>query len=136
MSEKQEVSATDGPDFEMEAEWEVKQNVIIRKLNTKDFWAILKMFVKGGKDAMARLQSLDKEDSQGTMLVILDVGMQYAETELQEFLSSIANMSIEEYQEGDFDLTLTIMEQWIEQEDIPNFFNRAAGLIKKFYQPK
>lgn len=106
----------------------------VRKMNTADFWAILKMVSKGGKEAIAKLQGANGEAE--STYIIIDVCMEFAETELKGFLASLVGMKVEEYEKGDFDLTLAILEKWQEQEDLASFFKRAAGLINKFYKKK
>ena len=111
-----------------------EEKIIIRKLNTQDFWTIVKMVAKGGKEAIAKVQAA--QDSTESVMIIFDIAMEYAENDLIKFLASIANMTEDEYKNGDFDLTLKILEQWEKQEDLSNFFKRAAGLVKKFYPSK
>lgn len=110
------------------------EDLQVRKMNTADFWAILKMVSKGGKEAITKLQQASGEAE--STYIIIDVCMEFAETELKAFLAGLVNMSIEEYEQGDFDLTLVILEKWQEQEDLASFFKRAAGLINKFYKKK
>lgn len=132
MSEEKEVLVTE--ETEQETLSNSQANISIRKLNTSDFWALLKIIQKGGKEAFTRLK--EAEDESQSVIVILDVGMEYAEKELQAFLAGISQMTEEEFKAGDFDLTLTILEKWQEQEDLAGFFKRAANFIKKFLGKK
>lgn len=105
----------------------------IRKLNTADFWTLLNIIRKGGKDAMIRLQEANKQDDDGARaMIILDVGMEYAEKELTVLFADLAGMTVEEYLQADFDTTLAILEKLIEQEDIANFIKRVANLAGRF----
>lgn len=110
-----------------------QQTINIRPLNTKDFWAVLNILRKGGKDALSRLSEMDGEvTNEARGMYILDIGMEYAEKELAIFLADLAGMTKEEYENGSFDLTLTIIEQLAERENLADFFKRVAALAGKF----
>lgn len=104
--------------------------VTVRKLNTKDFWALLKIVKAGGKEAFSQLQEAKTNEQRAA--VILDVGLDFAENQLTEFIADLAGLTKEQYLEGDFDLTLTVLEKAQEQNDFADFFKRAASFIKKF----
>lgn len=109
----------------------------VRKLNNQDFWAMLQILRKGGKAAFARMQEADNaDDDMSRGMVLFDVGMEYAEAELIKLFSGLAGMTPEEFKEGDFDLTLTIIEQLEEQNDLANFMKRVAALAGKFSQKR
>ena len=109
------------------------QEIQVRKLNTADFWRLLNIIRKGGKEALIKLQSVNTaEDDGARAMVLLDVGMEYAEKELTAFLADLAGLSQEEYMESGFDTTLAIIEQLAEQEDISNFTKRVVNLAGKF----
>lgn len=101
-----------------------------RKLNTKDFWSLLKIIKAGGKEAFSSLNNAENNEQRA--MVIIDVGLDYAEKELTGFLADIAGLSLDEYNEGPFDLSLTILEKTQEQNDLAGFFMRAANFIRKF----
>jgi len=101
-----------------------------RGLNTKDFWSLLKIIKAGGKEAFAALNNAETNEQRA--MVIFDVGLDYAEKELTGFLADIAGLTAEEYHEGPFDLSLTILEKTQEKNDLAGFFKRAANFIKKF----
>ena len=101
-----------------------------RGLNTKDFWSLLKIVKAGGKEALNALNEADTNE--GRAMIIIDIGLDYAEKELSGFLADLAGLTLEEYQVGPFDLSLTILEQVQERNDLAGFFNRAANFIKKF----
>lgn len=111
----------------------------VRGLNTKDFWNLLKIVKAGGKEAFAALNAADSDE--GRAMVIIDIGLDYAEKELSGFLASLAGtgegknfepLTVEQYHAGPFDLSLTILEQVQEKNDLADFFKRAANFIKKF----
>ena len=109
------------------------QEIQVRKLNTADFWRLLSIIRKGGKEAIAKLQAANKsEDDNARAMILIDVGMEYAEKELTAFLADLAGLTNEEYLESGFDTTLAIIEQLVEQEDISNFTKRVANLAGKF----
>jgi hypothetical protein len=101
-----------------------------RGLNTKDFWQLLKIVKSGGKEALTKLNAADSDE--GRAMVILDVGLDYAEKELKVFLADLAGLTVEQYDDGPFDLSLTILEKVQEANDLAGFFKRAANFIKKF----
>lgn len=101
-----------------------------RKLNTKDFWSLLKIIKAGGKEAFAALNQAETDEQRA--MVIIDVGIDYAEKELAAFLGDIAGLTVAQYHEGPFDLSLTILESVQENNDLAGFFKRAANFIKKF----
>lgn len=104
----------------------------IRKLNTQDFWSIIRILRKGGKEALSKLkESEDMSDMERGML-LFDIGMEYAETELTKLFASVANMTIEDYKNSEFDTTLSIIEQLNENENLGDFFKRAANIAKSF----
>lgn len=113
-----------------------EQTIEIRKLNTQDFFQILTIIRKGGKEALAKLENLQDVDKMEAGMLIFDVGLEFAQKELSVFLASIANMTVEEYQEADFDTTLTILEQLEERENLADFFGRAVKFFKKFSKKK
>ena len=105
----------------------------VRELNTADFWRLLNIIRKGGKEAIVKLQSVNTaEDDNTRAMVLLDVGMEYAEKELTAFLADLAGLSVDEYMESGFDTTLAIIEQLIEKEDVSNFTRRVVNLAGKF----
>lgn len=114
----------------------------IKRLNTQHFWSIVSMIRKGGKEAILKLQELNKgaADNQGADLergmIIFDVAMEYAEKDLQTLFADLAGMTLEEYREAPYDVTLEIIEQLAEQEDLASFFKRAASFTKKFLPNK
>lgn len=114
----------------------------IKKLNTKHFWAIVSMIRKGGKDAILKLQNLDTPDAaEGSTdlvrgMLIFDVAMEHAERDLKGLFADLAGMTVEEYEEAPYDLTLDIIEQLTENEDLPAFFKRAANFVQKFLPNK
>lgn len=117
----------------------------VKRLNTQHFWGIVSMIRKGGKEAILKLQDLNKkgaapEDEKAAELergmIIFDVAMEYAEKDLQALFADLAGMTLEEYKEAPYDLTLDIIEQLAEQEDLASFFKRAASFTKKFLPSK
>lgn len=108
----------------------------IRKLNTQDFWQVLTIMRKGGKEALGRLENLQDMDQMAAGMLIMDVGLEFAQKELSVFFASIANMSVEEYEKADFDATLSILEQLEEKENLKDFFERAVKFGKKFSKKK
>lgn len=106
------------------------EDLKFRKLNTKDFWSLLKIIKAGGKEAFSKLN--EAENNEQRAMIIIDVGLDYAEKDLAAFLGDIAGLTVEEYNEGPFDLSLTILEKTQEQNDLAGFFMRAANFIKKF----
>lgn len=114
---------------------DVAQRIEIRALNTADFWAILNILKKGGKEAFSKMKEAGNDDN-ARAFVILDVGMDYAQKELSGFLASLAGMDPDEYNKAPFDTTLSIIEQLEEKEDLGNFFERVANLAAKFSPKK
>lgn len=112
------------------------KKIEVRALNTKDFWAILQIVRKGGKEAFLQVKQINDGDEMGAAMVLLDIGLQYAEKELGVFLASIAGMTAEEYEAAPFDTTLTIIEEMEKKEDLAGFFKRAASFIQKFSTKK
>lgn len=108
----------------------------IRKLNTQDFWQIVTIIRKGGKEAVDRLQNLQEMDQMAAGMLLLDVGLEFAQKELSVFFAGIANMTVEEYETADFDTTLTILEQLEERENLADFFGRAVKFGKKLFKKK
>lgn len=117
----------------------------IKKLNTQHFWAIVSMIRKGGKDAILKLQELQKEEAAGEEseeaklargMLIFDVAMEHAERDLQALFADLAGMTLEEYKAAPYDTTLDIIEQLTEKEDLASFFKRAANFAKKFLPSK
>lgn len=104
----------------------------VRKPNTEDFWKLLKIIKSGGKEAISRMKDLDSDNEMAAALLIVDVGMDHAEKDLKAFLADLAGMTVEEFNEGDFDLTFSVIEAFSEKVDLPSFFKRAADLFKKF----
>lgn len=105
----------------------------VRKLNNADFWALIQIIRKGGKQAIAALKEADEaQDNRARGMVIFEVGMQYAEQELQELFAKLCGMSKEEFLNEDFDTTLTVMERIVEDNDLGNFIKRVSAIIKKF----
>ena len=138
----------------------------IKKLNTKHFWLLVSMIRKGGKDAIFQLQALEvkekiakeeaakaaagdapalteeeikKQKADADMergMILFDIAMEHAETDLQKLFADLADMTLDEYQQADFDLTLEIIEQLADKEDLASFFQRAANFAKKFLPKK
>lgn len=109
-----------------------KGELQIRKLNTQDFWQIVTIIRKGGKDAIARLENLQEMDQIEAGMLLLDVGLEFAQKELGVFFAGIANMTVEEYENASFDTTLSILEQLEHRENLASFFNRAVKFGKRF----
>lgn len=110
-----------------------QKKIEVRKLNTQDFWSVLDILRKGGKEAFSRLREADDAESDTARgMVLFDVGMQYAQKELQQFFADISGMKLEEYQKSELDTTLEIIEQLEEKNNLGDFFQRVAGLAKKF----
>jgi hypothetical protein len=105
-------------------------------LNTKDFWDLLKIIKAGGKEAVTALGNADTDEQRA--MVIIDVGLDHAEKDFKGFLANHAvkengeTLSVQEYDEGPFDLSLTILEKLQEESNLADFFKRAANLVKKF----
>ena len=112
------------------------KTVEIRKLNTQDFWQVLTIIRKGGKEAVSRLENLQDMDQMAAGMLLMDVGLEFAQKELSVFFAGIANMSVEEYEQADFDTTLSILEQLEEKENLADFFGRAVKFGKKFSKKK
>lgn len=112
------------------------KTVEIRKLNTQDFWQVLTIIRKGGKEAVSRLENLQDMDQMAAGMLLMDVGLEFAQKELSVFFAGIANMSVEEYEQADFDTTLSILEQLEEKENLADFFGRAVKFGKKFSTKK
>jgi hypothetical protein len=115
------------------------QGLKFRGLTTKDFWQLLKIIKAGGKEAFAALS--EAETNEQRAMVVIDIGLDYAEKELAAFLADLAfreqegskkPLTIDEYNQGPFDLSLTILEKVQESNDLAGFFKRAANFIKKF----
>ena len=115
------------------ADLKTAENIEIRRLNTKDFWTIVNILRKGGKEAFSRMAQLEQNASvEERGMFIMDIGMEFAQKELSAFLADLAGMTKEEYENGSFDLTLTIIEQLAERENLEDFIKRVAALAKKF----
>lgn len=109
----------------------------VRGLNTKDFWAIISIIRKGGKEAITRMKNLPADaDEMARGMLILDIGMEYAEKDLTALLADLAGMTLEEYEAAPFDTTLEIIEQITAKEDLANFFKRVSGLVSTFTKKK
>jgi hypothetical protein len=124
----------------------------IRRLNTKDFWNVLGILRKGGKEAFTKMREIEaaeaielkdaspeeKEAAKKAAntqrgMILFDIGMEYAEEELSRLFADLAGFkNVEEYHAAGFDTTLEIIEQLTENEDLGNFFARVAALTKKF----
>jgi hypothetical protein len=112
------------------------KEITVRPLNTKDFWSILQIVRKGGKAAFMQLKQVDQDNEMGAAMVLLDIGLEYAEKDLSKLLADLAGMDAEQYNGAPFDTTLTIIEKLEKQEDLKSFFTRAAAFIKKFSAQK
>jgi hypothetical protein len=66
-------------------------------------------------------------------LAFFSVAMQYAETDFKELLASIAEMSVEEFEQQPFDFPITILEHLAETEDLKSFLERVQTLAKKVF---
>ena len=97
------------------------QKIDIRPLNTKDFWTMVNVIKKGGVAAMQRMSELKNGTNEERGFFLLDVGLEYAQPELMAFFADLAGMTVEEFENGDFDFTLTVIEQLIEREDLGTF---------------
>lgn len=115
---------------------EQTQTVQIRNLNTKDFWNIVDIFRVGGKEAIAKIKDVEDLNQTEAGMLILDVGLEFAQKELSKFFAAIAEMSVEEYEAASFDTTLLILEQLEEKENLADFFDRAVKFGKKFFKKK
>lgn len=110
--------------------------VIIRPLNTKDFWNIVDIFRVGGKEAIAKIKDVEDLNQTEAGMLILDVGLEFAQKELSKFFAEIAEMTPQEYEKAGFDTTLSILEQLEEKENLADFFDRAVKFGKKFFKKK
>lgn len=111
----------------------------IKKLNTKHFWSIVSMIRKGGKDAILKLQQIPQGEGADDLargMIIFDVAMEHAERDLKALFADLADMSLEEYEQAPYDLTLDIIEALSEKENLADFFKRAASFAKKFLPNK
>lgn len=114
---------------------EENENVVqIRSLNTKDFWNIVDIFRVGGKEAIAKIKEVENLSQTEAGMLILDVGLEFAQKELSKFFAGIANMTVDEYENADFDTTLSILEQLEEKENLADFFGRAVKFGKRFFK--
>lgn len=111
-------------------------SVTIRNLNTKDFWNIVDIFRVGGKQAISKIKEVEGLSQTEAGMLILDVGLEFAQKELSKFFADIAEMKVEEYEAASFDTTLDILEQLEEKENLADFFGRAVKFGKKFYKKK
>lgn len=109
----------------------------VRPLNNTDFWALINMIRKGGKQAFKAMKEADdSQDNTARGMVIFEVGMEYAAEEMQQLFARLVGMTKEEFENAPFDTTLTIIESLTEQNDLGNFIKRAAAVIKKFSKEK
>lgn len=115
------------------------EGLVFRGLTTKDFWQLLKIIKAGGKEAFSKLS--EAETNEQRAMIVVDVGLDYAAEELSKFLADLAGrekegkftgLTLAEYEEGPFDLSLTILEKVQEKSDLAGFFKRAANFIGKF----
>lgn len=110
---------------------QTNEKLSIRRLNTKDFWTVLSVLRKGGKEALSRMGAAEEMDNMARGILIMDIGLEYAEKDLKGLLADLAGMSLEEYEKQPFETTIDIIEVVSEQEDLSAFFKRVAGLFKK-----
>lgn len=108
-----------------------RNKIDIRPLNTKDFWTMVNVIKKGGVAAMQRMSELKNGTNEERGFFLLDVGLEYAQPELMAFFADLAGMTVEEFENGDFDFTLTVIEQLIEREDLGTFIKRVGNLAAK-----
>lgn len=111
-----------------------ENGVQVKKLNTKDFWNIVNIFRVAGKEAIGQLKSKEEMTKQEAGMLIFDVGMEHAQKELSKFFAELVNMTVEEYEAAPFDTTLTILEQLEQNENLADFFGRAAKFGKSFFK--
>ncbi len=108
----------------------------VRALDTRDFFKIMDILRKGGKEAFQKMQNAAQQDGETSenyrTMILLDVGMEHAQKELKELFASLAGISVEEYEKSDFDTTLTIIEHIEEHNNMASFFKRVTKLVQKY----
>lgn len=105
----------------------------MRPLNTMDTMKCVSIAGKIGikaKELLTR-QAGQELTSLEIGLSFFSVAMQYAESDFKELLASIAEMSIEEFEQQPFDYPLTVLEHLAETEDLQSFFQRVQTLARK-----
>lgn len=105
----------------------------IRPLKTADFFKIAKILSKMGNKVLKELKEETSALQAG--MLFLTTALEYAESDVMEWLADLAGKTKEEFAELDFDTPLLVIEKLVETEDIPSFFERVRGLINK-YSPK
>lgn len=99
----------------------------MRKLNTNDFIKCASLLGKIGKEL-----EIDEGMSNAQVGVsIFATCMKHAETDFKIILADIAEMTVEEFEQQDFDFPIVLIEQISEQQNLQSFFIRVKGLANK-----
>ena len=99
------------------------------------FWTVLSILRKGGKEAVVRMGQAGELDNTARGLMIIEIGLEYAERDLKGLLADLVGMTPEEYEQEPFETTLDIVETLSEQEDLPAFGKRVVSLFNRM-KPK
>jgi len=93
---------------------------------------IAKLFIADESTTKKEADSLtDESQIISIMVEILKQFISFVDCDAAEWFASLLNMSVEEYNDGPFDLDLIVIDQVAESESMASFFSLASGLFKK-----
>ena len=106
------------------------EDVKVRELKTKDLLKITSILGKSAGETRKELANVGAMSGMELGLLIFQVILSKADDdEMKEWLASLIDMEVEEFEETDFDTTLDIVEELQQRDDVDSFFKRAARLF-------
>lgn len=112
-------------------EYEQKE-LTLRRLDTRDVFTFARMLSKIGKQLLNDLSSFGSDPNNGNTrelgLKIISL-LPDLEDEAIKFLSSLVNVTPEEFEKFSMDSLIDIVVALVQSQDIKAFFNKAKGIL-------
>lgn len=129
----------------------------VRRLKTKDLFTVATIIAKCGNDFFITAGRLligmndeeevengkkgKKEEKRKTNYGAIGISvftslLKYADTDIKEWLASMVEMEVKEFDELPIDAPVEIIEEMARQEDLKDFFTRVMGLRKNIFGGK
>lgn len=106
-------------------------NVKVRKLNSGDFHKLLKIAGKMGNDALLSLVKQSQVTNFSAGMAFVSSALKCASEDIKELLCDLTGLTIEEYDQQEFDFPLDVLEVVFAQQDMGKVFLRLKGLMSK-----
>ena len=106
-------------------------NIQVRKLNSGDFHKLLKIAGKMGNNALVSLVKQTQVTNFSAGMAFVSAALECASEDIKALLCDLTGLTIEQYDQQEFDFPIDVMEKVFEQQDMGKVFLRVKGLMSK-----